>query len=55
MLFSALSHILFSIPKPSRQLPGPNGKIPVEASEIKVEGNNKWVTLIQIATKEGFV
>jgi len=28
-----------------------NGKTPAEACGIKVEGNNKWVTLIQNASK----
>jgi len=27
------------------------GKTPAEASGIKVEGNNKWLTLIQNASK----
>ena len=30
-----------------RQLQGLKGKTPAEASGIKVEGKNKWITLIQ--------
>ncbi len=30
---------------------GLNGKTPAEAAGIKVEGENKWLTLIQNATK----
>jgi len=29
-----------------------NGKTPSEKAEIKVEGSNKWLTLIQNASKE---
>jgi hypothetical protein len=30
---------------------GLNGKTPAEASGVKIEGNNKWITLIQNASK----
>jgi hypothetical protein len=29
-----------------------NGQTPAEACEIKIEGNNKWLTLIQNASKK---
>ena len=29
-----------------------NGKTPIEAAGIKVEGENKWLTLIQNASKK---
>ena len=31
---------------------GLNGKTPAEACGIKIDGGNKWFTLIQNATKE---
>ena len=35
-----------------REHEGLDGKIPVEACGIKVEGKNKWLTLIQNAGKK---
>jgi hypothetical protein len=32
---------------------GLDGKTPAEACGIKIEGQNKWVTLIENATKKG--
>jgi putative transposase len=29
-----------------------NGRTPAEACGIKIEGNNKWITLIQNASKK---
>jgi hypothetical protein len=34
-----------------RQHEGLNGKTPAEIAGIKIEGENKWITLIQNATK----
>lgn len=31
---------------------GSNGQTPIEACGIKVEGENKWITLIQNASKK---
>jgi len=31
---------------------GLDGKTPAEAYEVKIEGNNKWFTLIQNATRK---
>jgi hypothetical protein len=35
-----------------REHEGLNGKTPAEACRVKVEGKNKWVTLIQNASAE---
>lgn len=35
-----------------REHEGLEGKTPAEAAGIKIEGNNKWVTVIQNAAKE---
>jgi hypothetical protein len=35
-----------------REQRGLDGKTPAEACGIKVEGNNKWLTLIQNASKK---
>jgi putative transposase len=34
-----------------REHEGLNGKTPAEIAGIKIEGNNKWVTVIQNASK----